>query len=364
MSDIKRVGQRLKKHLTQTIDGIPGELGKLENSGSYTVPTGEVNRVHVRLNGDPNNTVTAVNLVTQWKARLPVLVRLTPSGFYKVIGTDPLKIEQFMGADSPSASMPPVRGAATDAIWESYQFNPGRVHALNGSDLQVRMEPLSYFGKDLTATGNMATAVGTITTGKKAWVGVAIDPDTEVLSFTKGTEYSLPIPLTRAQALEVTTPTGEIPLWAYATQAGDTYVPVQKRGTDTEYFVDRRPWLQPQPTTPDTTTATVGTSDATATTLASIAVAEASLLTITGTFSGVKDDYSAAISGTFVAGVRRATAGDATLVGVTVTSNEDSSGTPSFTVDADIGTESARLKVTGIAAETWNWSVRYSTLVT
>lgn len=126
-----------------------------------------------------------------------------------------------------------------------------------------------------------------------------------------------------------------------------------------EKNIDLRPKFQPPPVR----SATVATTDATQTTLASIAVAEASLVTITGVFSGVKDDYSAAIAGTFVAGVRRATAGNATLVGVTVTSNEDSGGTPALTVDADTGTQTARLRVTGIAAENWDWLVKYQVLV-
>lgn len=115
--------------------------------------------------------------------------------------------------------------------------------------------------------------------------------------------------------------------------------------------------------TPLTSVATLTTSNNTQTTIASIAVSELQHITITGTFSGVKSDYSAAISGTFVAGVRRATAGDATLVGVTVTSNEDSGGTPSFTVDADTVTDTARMRCTGITAETWNWVARYQTLL-
>lgn len=246
MNDIKQLGKRLQKHLTQTIEGIPAELGKRESGGSYTVPTGRPNEVYARLYGDDNQLITAINVQTKIQARLPVLVQLTTGGRYRVVSTDPAKISQFLGADAPGASIPPVRGANVDAVWESYQFQPGRVHALNGSDLQVKMEPLPYFDTGLETTGNMAAVVSTITSGKKAWIGIAVDPVTSVLSFTKGTEYPLTIPLTRAMALAVPVPSGEIPLWAYAMRAGDTYIPVQKRSPDSLYFVDRRAWLQPQ----------------------------------------------------------------------------------------------------------------------
>ncbi len=361
MSTIDQLAERLKKGISNDIEGIPALLGRKESGGSYTVPTGVDNEVYARLYGDDNNLVTAINLKTQWKARLPVLLRLNSSGRYVVLGVNEKEVPAFLGVDAASANMPPVRGGATEVLWESYQFSPGRIRALNGSDLQVYMEPLAYKNTGLGAvSGDMAAVVGTITSGKKAWIVVSVDPNTNTLAFTKGSEYSLPIVLTRTLANNVVVPTGNMKLWAFNFRSGDTYIPVQRRSPDTLYFVDLRNWLYPDPTE----TATVATTDATETTIASIPVAEASLLTITGTFSGVLDDYSAAISGTFVAGVRRASGGNATLVGVSVTSNEDSGGTPAFTVDADTGTQTARLRVQGISSENWNWSVKYQVLTT
>lgn len=360
MPTTKQIAARFNKHIDKKVEGDYAELGRHESTGSYTVPvSGGVNEVYARLNGDDDQLVTAIDMITSRKPRLPVLLRKNISGRYVVVGVEPIRGTIFLNEAAPSNNLPPILGNTMNAIWENYQFKPGRVRALNGSDLQVYMEELPYVGSLLgNVNGDATTEVGTITSGKKAWVGVSVDPVTNTLAFTKGTEYGLPVPLTRAGAFAIVDPVGNIPLWAYAIRAGATYIPVQPQSPDTLYFVDRRPWLiAPDPT------ATVTTTDATQTTLASIAVAEASLLTITGTFSGVKSDYSAAISGTFVAGIRRATAGNATLIGVTVTSNEDSGGTPAFTVDADTGTQTARLRIQGISAETWNWSVKYSSLV-
>lgn len=117
--------------------------------------------------------------------------------------------------------------------------------------------------------------------------------------------------------------------------------------------------------TPLTSYATLTTTDATQSTLASIAVTELQMMTITATINGVKSDYSASCGGTLTAVVRRATAGNVTLVGsVTADVHEDSAGSPTFTLDVNTGTQSARVRVTGIVAESWLWSVKYSTLVT
>lgn len=108
--------------------------------------------------------------------------------------------------------------------------------------------------------------------------------------------------------------------------------------------------------------ATLQTTTATESTLATMTVAEASVVTWRGTFTGVKSDYTAAIGGVFTAILRRATGGNVALVGQTVTKHEDSSGTPDFLVDVT-GAASARLRVVGIAAETWNWKVSHERLI-
>lgn len=186
-------------------------------------------------------------------------------------------------------------------------------------------------------------------------VGIFVKPDdtSEVISST-AQNISEPITDTDFQECVTASTDGSFPVAFWQLTNGQTLI------ADTDKRWDARQWIN----VPENDYATVATSGNTQTTLASVAVAELSLLTITGTFSGVKSDYSAAIAGTFVAGVRRASGGNATLVGVNVTSNEDSGGTPSFTVDADTGTQTARLRCTGISAETWNWSVKYQCLVT
>jgi len=125
------------------------------------------------------------------------------------------------------------------------------------------------------------------------------------------------------------------------------------------FNIDMRPKFSP----PTRRSATLTTTNNTTTTIASIAVAELQAMTITVTVTGSKSDYSASCGGTLTAVVRRASGGNVTLVGsVTTDIHEDSGGSPTFTLDVDTGTQTARIRVTGISAEDWLWKCRYETL--
>lgn len=186
-------------------------------------------------------------------------------------------------------------------------------------------------------------------------VAIFLTPsDTSEVKSSAAQSTSEPITDSDFQECFTASTDGSLPVAIWRLKHGQTLI------ADTDKILDWRQWIN----VPESDFATLQTTGNTQTTIASVAVAELSLVTITGMFSGVKSDYSAAISGTFVAGIRRASGGNATLVGVTVTSNEDSAGMPSFTVDADTGTQTARMRVTGITAETWNWTVKYQMLTT
>ena len=113
----------------------------------------------------------------------------------------------------------------------------------------------------------------------------------------------------------------------------------------------------------ETTYAAAALATSTETTLFSLAVAELTAYRVTGDFIAAKSDYTAAIAGTFSANVRRATGGNVTLVGTpSVVYDEDSSGSPDFNIDVDTGTQTLRGRAVSIAAEDWNWKVRYDQL--
>jgi hypothetical protein len=106
------------------------------------------------------------------------------------------------------------------------------------------------------------------------------------------------------------------------------------------------------------------TSDATTTDVIAFALSELQAVTLTGRFLGTKSDYSAAIGGTFRGTWRRASGGNVTMIGLgTVTSEEDSSGTPAVTLAADTTNQTGDVRVTGIAAETWTWVLWYQAVL-
>lgn len=241
------LGARLRKGMDGLIDGVPGETGKLNADGSYTIRVEDtLNEVYVRLGGDPLRTVTAINNSTAYKARLPVRLRYTTSGRYEIIKVDPLPALLFLGEASGSANIPPLIGDAIDIILNSTQFRPGRVRPLNGLDLQIIVEEFPYPEKLLGGADtitDLTTIVGTIGSGKKAWTAISIDPTDNTISVTKGTDTDPTDELTWADAAAIAVPSGTIPLAAYMMQDGDTTLPDRPVEQDQYFYVDLRPWL-------------------------------------------------------------------------------------------------------------------------
>lgn len=183
-------------------------------------------------------------------------------------------------------------------------------------------------------------------------VGVFIKND----MLTSVSFASTPIPLTDDLAvsdvnevLDQATRTwpGVTLVWVYDVKAGATTI------LDTDTFLDARQFINIADAT-----AAMATANATATIIASIPIAEGEAATIILDFVGAKSDYSAACGTTISGTVRRAVGGSVTIVGSpTVTTWEDSAGSPTGSIVAAATTLDA--KVTGVAAEDWNWRVTY-----
>lgn len=104
---------------------------------------------------------------------------------------------------------------------------------------------------------------------------------------------------------------------------------------------------------------TATTTDATATVLRRIPVAELEGVMVRVHVVGKKADATAVCHVHQWAGFRRAAAGNVTLVGALQgTTLEDHAGTPAIALSANTTAQSVDLSVTGIAAETWKWEAR------
>lgn len=102
----------------------------------------------------------------------------------------------------------------------------------------------------------------------------------------------------------------------------------------------------------------VQTTDAVATQIAAITLASNTMVTVEARFNGFKNDYSASCGGFLQYTARNAGAGAIEVAAPIVNIQEDSAAAP--IVDADVSGNDVRLLVTGVAAETWNWTVTYN----
>lgn len=103
------------------------------------------------------------------------------------------------------------------------------------------------------------------------------------------------------------------------------------------------------------------TTNATATTLTNgtVAIAELAGAMIKAEVMGMKSDGTAGAWVTKEGGYRRASGGNITLIGsVNGTTQEDSAGTPAINlvINTSASPQVVEVQVTGIAAETWNWT--------
>ena len=99
----------------------------------------------------------------------------------------------------------------------------------------------------------------------------------------------------------------------------------------------------------------VQTTDATPTAIATIVMPTNTVYAVTATITGFKSDYSAALGGTVVYTARRAASTAIEVAVPSVVVQTDS--TPA--IDADVNANNIRILVTGVAAETWNWTCSY-----
>jgi hypothetical protein len=105
--------------------------------------------------------------------------------------------------------------------------------------------------------------------------------------------------------------------------------------------------------------ATVTTTNATATSIITVALAQLACVTVSGTIAGAKSDYTDACGGTFSITAMRASGGNITLVSpASVIASTTSTAT--FNASVNTSSQSVIISVTGIASTTYNWSAKYS----
>lgn len=111
----------------------------------------------------------------------------------------------------------------------------------------------------------------------------------------------------------------------------------------------------------------IQTSNDTQTDIATISLAEGEMLWVKALVGGAKSNHTEALGGEIFACARRQSGGNVTLLGSNITNIiEDSAGSPSIDIVADTGNQTVDIRVTGIAATTYNWvcSYQYAKILT
>ena len=109
------------------------------------------------------------------------------------------------------------------------------------------------------------------------------------------------------------------------------------------------------------TIATLQTTDATVTDIATIAIASGETAMVRG--FGVAQGPSTASVGFEFIGTAHNAAGTTTLTGQTVRTHDDQVNSYALTIDADDTGDTLRIRATGIAATTIDWRISYETVV-
>ena len=99
----------------------------------------------------------------------------------------------------------------------------------------------------------------------------------------------------------------------------------------------------------------VQTTDATATVLLSIPLAEGEAVSGRAIITGSQDDETDALGAVVEFAARRASAGNVTLVGTAARNILESTANTDITVAANTTDQVFEIRVTGIAAENWRW---------
>lgn len=260
-------------------------------------------------------------------------------------------------------------------------FVPGRVEASQAGALLVHVrgfwhaggywddsatsaDPPTLYDFDLSGEGGSAS-------GYSAWVVVYFDPADEALHAVSGADvFGDPAVLSELDLADVVLPSGVIPVGAVGIANGQTLIDGSSRFADQRIFLGRNSLVAAD--IPDLSNtyqpiavATVNTTDATVTTLATIAIASNTSYVVqaavtarrTGGVAGAAGDSA----GYVLAATFKNVAGTVTQVGATsvLHSAEDQAG---WDCVFDVSGTNVRVRVTGAVDNNVSFSARYQVL--
>jgi hypothetical protein len=225
---------------------VKGVLGRPDGAGGYDVIVPDrPNFYYVRITQSGTLTVTAARVAGSVPARanLPVRLRLEKGSGYVIYGVDATTALDAALADDPAnpygiAQHTHSLDSGMSYLLEAQRLAPGLVRPAGG--FSVTVEPFryqsagtwqTYEGEDLDLATNQPG-----TTGKHRLVLVSLDPSTNTVAATNGSDANYATALTQAD-IDAINVVGRIPLGAVIIRADDADI------NDHTKFIDARGWL-------------------------------------------------------------------------------------------------------------------------
>jgi len=103
----------------------------------------------------------------------------------------------------------------------------------------------------------------------------------------------------------------------------------------------------------------IQTTDATPTDIVSIALAEGEMISVEARINAYRSDFTEALVARVFTGARRGTGGNVVVINSNLDIFEDSSGSPTITVNADVGNQTLDIRFAGEALKTYNVVASY-----
>lgn len=304
-------------------------------------------------------------------ANVPVICERLAGGEYQVRQVEPVKGFIAFGENAPSFNVPDQRGEFMRMVVPPRMLGGGRMRLAAENTLVFTHDDFWYidsagnekFAPAGTHTVTITAPAAVSSIDQHRITRITFNPDATSPGFVafNGTSQAVSSPLYAYDIRNVSITAGYISLGAVRVATGDTTITDSSAIYDYRYQVnpDLRGLMANLPRS-----ASVTTTNATATDIATVAVAELQAVTITAEVLGTKSDFTLACGGTITGAFRRASGGNVTVAGTPLAVVSADAGFPAVPFDlvADTGNQTVDIRVTGIASTTINWKVTYKVL--
>lgn len=217
---------RKYRALVQSTVLITGEITAVANdSGTSSVKVDDSdtkNLVWVKLQGQSERIVQAINTKVAPRDKMPVLLRRLVTGEFVIAEGDPIAGTELYGEAAGSLFVPELIGELLATVWPARNLKPGRVKLSASGGLNLDVEAFYYSGGRFGGGAIDLTSSVPASSGKQKWAVIWYDPASAALGVTTSAEYDLIYPLDEPELGAVALPVSYIRLAGVLMKYGDT----------------------------------------------------------------------------------------------------------------------------------------------